>query len=81
MLYLLYERLADHHHYVPVLNLLRYLTFRSGMAVITAQLTVVAMGSRFIRWMQAGRARASRSAPTASSATWSKRPARRPWAG
>ena len=52
MLYLLYERLAEHHHYVPVLNLLRYLTFRGGMAVATAQLVVVLMGSRFIRWMQ-----------------------------
>jgi phospho-N-acetylmuramoyl-pentapeptide-transferase len=53
MLYLLYLRLAEHHHYVPVLNLLRYLTFRTGMAVVTAQIIVVAMGSRFIRWMQA----------------------------
>jgi phospho-N-acetylmuramoyl-pentapeptide-transferase len=53
MLYLLYLRLAEHHHYVPVLNLVRYLTFRSGMAVVTAQIIVVAMGSRFIRWMQA----------------------------
>jgi phospho-N-acetylmuramoyl-pentapeptide-transferase len=53
MLYLLYERLADNHHYVPVLNLLRYLTFRSGLALATAVITVVAMGSRFIRWMQA----------------------------
>src|ERR1700733_1126767 len=53
MLYLLYLRLAEHHHYVPVLNLLRYLTFRTGMTVVTAQVVVVAMGSRFIRWMQA----------------------------
>jgi len=53
MLYWLYERLAEHHLYVPGLNLLRYLTFRGGMAVATAQLVVVAMGSRFIRWMQA----------------------------
>ena len=53
MLYLLYERLADNHHYIPVLNLLRYLTFRSALSLATAQLTVVAMGSRFIRWMQA----------------------------
>ncbi|HUZ12524.1 MAG TPA: phospho-N-acetylmuramoyl-pentapeptide-transferase [Caulobacteraceae bacterium] len=52
MLYLIYERLAAHHHYIPVLNLLRYLTFRSGLALVTAQLTVVAMGSRFIRWMK-----------------------------
>jgi phospho-N-acetylmuramoyl-pentapeptide-transferase len=57
MLYLLYERLADNHHYIPVLNLLRYLTFRSGLSLITAQLTVVAMGSRFIRWMQARQGR------------------------
>jgi phospho-N-acetylmuramoyl-pentapeptide-transferase len=53
MLYWLYERLAEHHHYVPVLNLLRYLTFRGGMAVATSQLVVVLMGSRFIRWMKA----------------------------
>jgi phospho-N-acetylmuramoyl-pentapeptide-transferase len=53
MLYLLYLRLAEHHHYVPVLNLLHYLTFRTGMSIVTAQVIVVAMGSRFIRWMQA----------------------------
>jgi phospho-N-acetylmuramoyl-pentapeptide-transferase len=52
MLYWLYLLLADHHHHVPVLNLLRYLTFRGGMAVATTQLVVVAMGSRFIRWMK-----------------------------
>jgi len=52
MLYLLYLRLAEHHHYVPVLNLLKYLTFRSLMSVVTAQFIVVAMGSRFIRWLQ-----------------------------
>ena len=53
MLYWLYQRLAENHHHVPILNLLRYLTFRGGMAVATAQLVVVAMGSRFIRWMKA----------------------------
>ena len=52
MLYLLYLRLSEHHHYVPVLNLLRYLTFRSLLSVVTAQVIVVAMGSRFIRWLQ-----------------------------
>ena len=52
MLYLLYARLAEHHHYVPVLNLLKYLTFRSGMSLATAQIVVVSMGSRFIRWMK-----------------------------
>jgi phospho-N-acetylmuramoyl-pentapeptide-transferase len=53
MLFLLYQALAAHHLYVPGANLLRYLTFRGGMAVATSQLVVVAMGSRFIRWMQA----------------------------
>ena len=53
MLYLIYLRLAEHHHYVPVLNLLRYLTFRGGMGLATAQIVVVSMGSRFIRWMKA----------------------------
>jgi len=52
MLYWLYQRLAEHHHHLPVLNLLRYLTFRGGMAVATSQLVVVAMGSRFIGWMK-----------------------------
>ena len=52
MLYLLYARLAEHHHYVPALNLLKYLTFRSGMSLATAQIVVISMGSRFIRWMQ-----------------------------
>ena len=53
MLYFLYARFAEHHHYVPVLNLLKYLTFRTGLSIATAQLVVVLMGSRFIRWMQA----------------------------
>ena len=53
MLFLLYQYFADHHLYFPGINLLRYLTFRGGMAVATAQLVVVLMGSRFIRWMQA----------------------------
>jgi phospho-N-acetylmuramoyl-pentapeptide-transferase len=52
MLFLIYDYFAAHHHYVPVLNLLKYQTFRGGMAVATAYLVVVAMGSRFIRWMQ-----------------------------
>ena len=53
MLYLLYLRLAEGHHYVPVLNLLKYLTFRSGMSAVTAMVIVFLMGSRTIRWLQA----------------------------
>jgi len=52
MFYWLYEQLSAGQH-VPVLNLVKYLTFRTGMALFTAQLVVVLMGSRFIRWMQA----------------------------
>jgi len=52
MLYWLYQQLAA-DGYVPFLNLLKYQTFRTGLALFTAQLVVVAMGSRFIRWMQA----------------------------
>ncbi|WP_310542117.1 phospho-N-acetylmuramoyl-pentapeptide-transferase [Phenylobacterium sp.] len=52
MLYWLYEQLSAGGH-IPALNLLKYLTFRTGMALFTAQLVVALMGSRFIRWMQA----------------------------
>ncbi|MBP8245908.1 MAG: phospho-N-acetylmuramoyl-pentapeptide-transferase [Phenylobacterium sp.] len=52
MLYWLYEQLSATGH-IPALNLLKYLTFRTGMALFTAQLVVALMGSRFIRWMQA----------------------------
>jgi phospho-N-acetylmuramoyl-pentapeptide-transferase len=51
MFYWLYLIFAS-THYVPVLNLLKYQTTRTGLAIFTAQVVVVAMGSRFIRWMQ-----------------------------
>ena len=53
MLYFLYEWLARSQEHVPLLNLLKYLTFRTGMAMLTAYIVAVAMGSRFIRWMKA----------------------------
>ena len=56
MFYWLYEQLSGGHH-VSVFNLLKYLTFRTGMALFTAQLVVVLLGSRFIRWMQAKQGR------------------------
>ena len=52
MFYWLYEQFAA-SGYVPILNLLKYQTVRIGLAIFTAQFVVVAMGSRFIRWMQA----------------------------
>ncbi len=50
MLYWLFHQL--HNGYVPVLNLLNYITFRGGAALFTSLIVVMAMGSRFIRWMQ-----------------------------
>ena len=52
MLYVIYQHLAAGGHYVPVLNLLHYLTFRTGLSLFTAQLVVAAMGNRFISWMR-----------------------------
>ena len=62
MFYLLYSYFAtgDHTgmvHYVPFLNLVKYLTFRTGMALVTAQLVIGLMGSRFIDWMRAKQGR------------------------
>ena len=54
MLYFLYDWLSrGGHEHLPVLNLLKYLTFRTGMSMLTAYIVAVAMGSRFIRWMKA----------------------------
>jgi phospho-N-acetylmuramoyl-pentapeptide-transferase len=52
MIFWIYEQLAGGGH-VPVLNIIRYITFRSFMALFTAQFVVMAMGSRFIAWMRA----------------------------
>jgi UDP-N-acetylmuramyl pentapeptide phosphotransferase/UDP-N-acetylglucosamine-1-phosphate transferase len=49
MLYLLSEM----RDALPVLNLLKYLTFRTFMATATGFIIAVAMGSRFIAWMRA----------------------------
>jgi phospho-N-acetylmuramoyl-pentapeptide-transferase len=52
MFFWLYEQLAAGGH-VPVLNVLRYITFRGGAALFTAVFVVMLMGSRFIGWMRA----------------------------
>ncbi len=57
MFYLLYLKFAEHAHYVPVLNLLKYLTFRTGLSMVTAQIVIGLMGSRFIDWMRAKQGR------------------------
>ncbi|MBL8552805.1 MAG: phospho-N-acetylmuramoyl-pentapeptide-transferase [Phenylobacterium sp.] len=41
------------HQYVPVLNLLKYQTTRTSLAIFTAWFVVTLLGSRFIRWMRA----------------------------
>ncbi|MCF8504002.1 MAG: phospho-N-acetylmuramoyl-pentapeptide-transferase [Caulobacter sp.] len=45
--------LAEWRDSIPLLNLLKYLTFRTGMATATGFIIAVAMGSRFINWMRA----------------------------
>jgi phospho-N-acetylmuramoyl-pentapeptide-transferase len=57
MLYLLFEYLRAHGHAFPPATLFKFLTFRTGMSVVTAQIVVVAMGSRFIRWMRSKQGR------------------------
>ena len=52
MFFLIYQHLDPHGHYIPLFNLMRYLTFRTGMALFTAQLVCVLMGNRFIDWMR-----------------------------
>jgi phospho-N-acetylmuramoyl-pentapeptide-transferase len=52
MFFWLYTHFVAGEH-LPVLNILRYITFRGGAALFTAQFVVVAMGSRFIGWMRA----------------------------
>ncbi|MES2033875.1 MAG: phospho-N-acetylmuramoyl-pentapeptide-transferase [Pseudomonadota bacterium] len=49
MLYLL----SEWRESLPLLNLLKYLTFRTLMATATGYIIAVAMGSRFIAWMRA----------------------------
>ena len=52
MLFLLIHMLEAHGHHVPILNLFRYLTFRTGAALFTGQAVVGLMGNRFIDWMR-----------------------------
>jgi len=52
MFFWLYKHLDPHTHYVPLFNLMRYLTFRTGMALVTGQIVVGLMGNRFIEWMR-----------------------------
>ena len=57
MFYLLYDHFNSLHQHFPLLNLMRYLTVRIFLALVTAQVVAVSMGSRFINWMRAKQGR------------------------
>ena len=52
MLFLLFHMFETHGHHIPIFNLFRYLTFRTGAALFTGQAVVGLMGNRFIDWMR-----------------------------
>ena len=52
MLFLLFHAFEVHGHHIPIFNLFRYLTFRTGAALVTGQAVVGLMGNRFIDWMR-----------------------------
>lgn len=53
MLYLLLAPLSEHHELMQVFNLFRYITFRSGGALMTALIICFVIGPRLIRWLRA----------------------------
>ncbi|MBP7253885.1 MAG: phospho-N-acetylmuramoyl-pentapeptide-transferase [Alphaproteobacteria bacterium] len=53
MLYLLLAPLAEHHELMQIFNLFRYITFRSGGALMTALTICFVIGPRLIRWLRA----------------------------
>ena len=57
MFYLLYEHVTSLHQHWPLINLMRYQTVRIFLAMITAMVVAVAMGSRFINWMRSKQGR------------------------
>jgi phospho-N-acetylmuramoyl-pentapeptide-transferase len=52
MLFLLFHAFEVHGQHIPLFNLFRYLTFRTGAALFTGQAVVGLMGNRFIDWMR-----------------------------
>jgi len=53
MFYLLYLQFADVAKDYPLLHLVQYQTVRVALAMATAMIVAVAMGSRFINWIRA----------------------------
>jgi phospho-N-acetylmuramoyl-pentapeptide-transferase len=52
MFYWLFQQTSDAQSYIPGWQLLQFQTVRTGLALVTALVVAVAMGSRFIRWMR-----------------------------
>lgn len=57
MFYLLYLQFSELAQDYPLLNLLQYQTVRVGLALFTALIVAIAMGTRFIDWMRAKQGR------------------------
>ena len=57
MFYLLYLYYADIAQEYPLLHLIQYQTVRVALAMATAMIVAVAMGSRFINWIRAKQGR------------------------
>jgi phospho-N-acetylmuramoyl-pentapeptide-transferase len=57
MFYLLYLQFADVAKDYPLLHLIQYQTVRVALAMATAMIVAVAMGSRFINWIRAKQGR------------------------
>jgi phospho-N-acetylmuramoyl-pentapeptide-transferase len=53
MLYYLYEYLANHGIHVPGMGLLRYISFRAGMAVLFSLTIALVFGKRIINYLRA----------------------------
>ncbi|NQX90971.1 MAG: phospho-N-acetylmuramoyl-pentapeptide-transferase [Flavobacteriales bacterium] len=51
MIYHLFEYLQEHHNF-PGAGLFRYLSFRSGLSVITSLIISTVFGKRIIQWLQ-----------------------------
>jgi phospho-N-acetylmuramoyl-pentapeptide-transferase len=79
MFYLLYQQFAEYRDVIPGFNLLGFQTVRTGLAIATAMIVAVAMGSRFIRWMRAKQGKGQPIREDGPESHLSKR-ARPPWA-
>ena len=76
---MLYQLLPDSGE-VSALNVFRYITFRTGGAIVTALLFVMLFGPWLISLLRLKQGRGQPIRSTVRSATLSRSRARRPWA-